>query len=153
MRRRAVAVAALGATLTVAAGCAGGGDGFRHDANAICAEFEAEIDAVETPTSFDQLNESAAQVADLLEEATAELRELDPPGDLEDAYGDWLDLNDAAVANARKISDAAEQEDQAQITELAGLAEQNEQEADALAEQLDLDECKTDEPATETSDR
>jgi len=72
-------------------------------------------------------------------------RELEPPEDLADGFGDWLDLNDEAAANARQISEAAEAGDRERIVELAARAEESEADADALAEELGLEECLVEE--------
>ncbi len=147
------ALAGAAALVLLAAGC-GGGDGndFREQADAICADYQERIDAVEVPSSLQELAGSAAEVAGLIEDGTAELAELEPPDDLEDAYGDWIGLNEQGAARLREISAAAEQDDQARVQELAGLADRNEREADARAEELGLEDCAADE-GDEVTDR
>ena len=139
MRRTRVAGCTL---LLAAAGCTGGsGSDFAGEANALCADYDERIAAVETPADLDALDRSAEEIAALIEEGTAALRELEPPEDLEDGFDDWLDLSDQSAANARQISAAAAAGDRERIVELAALAEQNEADADALAEELGLEEC------------
>jgi hypothetical protein len=143
MRRMRAAGCAL---LIAAAGCSGeeGGD-FAQEANALCADYDERIAAVETPADLDALAGSAETIAGLIEEGTAALRELEPPADLAGGFGQWLDLNDEAAANARRISAAAEAGDRDRIVDLAAAADANEAEADALAGELGLDECHVEE--------
>jgi hypothetical protein len=140
-------VRAAGCALVLAAaGCAGdGGGGFAAEANALCADYDERIGAVATPADLGDLADSAEEIAGLIEEGTAALRELEAPAGLAPAFEDWLALNDEAAANAREISAAAEDGDRDRIVDLAELAEQNEAEADALAQELGLDECLVDE--------
>jgi hypothetical protein len=140
---------AAGCALVVAAaGCTGeGGGDFAGEANALCADYDDRIAAIETPGDLADLAASAEEIAVLIEEGTAALRELEPPEDLAARFEEWLALNDEAAENAREISAAAEDGDQERIVDLAELAGQNEAEADALAEELGLDECLVEEEA------
>ena len=143
MRRVRTAGCAL---VLAAAGCSGGsGDDFAAEANAVCADYDERIAAIETPADLDALSGSAEEIAALIEEGTAALRELQPPEDLADGFDEWLELNDEAAANARQISAAAEAGDRERIVELAALAEEGEANADALAEELGLEECLVEE--------
>jgi hypothetical protein len=132
MRRVRTAGCAL---VLAAAGCSGGGDDdFAAEANAVCADYDERIAAIETPADLDALSRSAEEIAALIQEGTAALGELEPPEDLADGFGEWLELNDEASANARQISAAAEAGDRERIVELA-----------ALAEELGLEECLVEE--------
>ena len=93
----------------------------------------------------------AEEIAGLIEQGTATLRELEPPADLSSGFGEWLDLNDEAAANARGISAAAEAGDRERIVELAGLAEQNEADATRSPEELGLEECLVEEARAPSS--
>ena len=87
------------ALLLAAAGCSGdGGDDFAAQANAVCADYDERIAAIETPADLDALAGSAEEIAGLIEQGTATLRELEPPADLADGFGEWLDLNDEAAS-------------------------------------------------------
>lgn len=134
---------AAGCTLVVAAaGCTGDGDGdFAAEANAVCADYDERIAAVDTPADLAALAASASEIAGLIEEGTAALRGLEPPDGQAAAFAEWLRLNDDAAANARELSAAAEAGERERIVELADAAEQNEAEADALAEELGLGDC------------
>ncbi len=143
--RRVLPTGCLLLLAVLAAGGCGGGSAeeFREQAGAICGEYDDRIREVPRPTNNAALVESANEIADLIEEGTARLAELDAPGDLEDDYDEWLALNEEAAANAREISAAAGRDEQARIRELAALAEENENDADQLAAELGLDGCVT----------
>jgi len=141
--------AALCGVVVLAAGCGGAEGGFRERAQAICAEYDERIGEIARPADLQELAGTSSEVADLLEEQIAELRELDPPGGLAGDFEEWLRLNEEAVENAREIGAAAADDDQERINELAGAAERNELDADRLARDLELSACmiETDAPA------
>lgn len=148
MRARAALIAL--ALLAAAAGCAGIGDGgdeetFREAAEEICADYDAKIEAVAPPTDLVALADSSTEIADLLEEQQAELRELSVPGGLSSSFSEWLELNDEAIENAREISMAAEEQEEARIRELAQLAQRNARQADRLANDLEIRTCMIEE--------
>lgn len=148
MRARGALLAV--AALVVTAGCAGGGDVgdeglFREAAEQVCADYDARIEAVDAPPDLVALAESSTEIADLLDEQQAELEELPVPGSLSGRFDDWLELNEGAIANAREISAAAEEQDEARIRELAQLAQQNARQADRLANDLEIRTCMIEE--------
>jgi hypothetical protein len=146
VRAASVLVALL--VLPAAAGCFGGGgsaDEFRTAAEQVCTEYDEKIDAVVNPTDIADLERSSTEIADLLEEQQAELQELSPPGNLSRQFADWLELNEDGIANAREISSAAADDDQARIRELAGLAQQNARQADRLANDMGIRRCMIEE--------
>lgn len=145
MRARRLAAGACAAAL-VAAGCSGGGSGsFEEQANEICAEYDERIADVELPTSPEDLAASATEIAELTEQGTAELRELEAPDESQGAWEEWLELSDGAAESARDIAAAAERGEEDRIRELAPAAEENERASDELAGELGLDECVLDE--------
>jgi hypothetical protein len=143
MRRALATGSALVLAAAIAAGCSNGEEdgSFTAQADAICADYDERIAAVSTPTSLGDLADSAGEIADLIAEGTDALRELEPPAALAGPYAEWLDLNDQAVDNARRIATAAGEGDRTRVAELAVLAEQNESRADELAQELGLQEC------------
>jgi hypothetical protein len=143
MRGALVTGSALVLAAALAAGCSNGeeDDSFTAQADAICADYDERIAAVSSPANLGDLADSAGQIADLIAEGTDALRELEPPASLAGPYAEWLDLNDEAVDNARRIATAAEAGDRVRVADLAVLAEENEAAADELAEELGLREC------------
>lgn len=135
-------VAALCAGLLFAAACGGGAEeDFREEARAVCTEYGERIEAVGRPVDLEELEGTAGEIADLLEQQIAELRALEAPDELAVDYEQWLTLNEEAVENAREIQAAAAEADQERINELAGAAAQNALGADRLARDMELPEC------------
>lgn len=132
----------------IAAGCGGAEDDFREDAQAICRDYGERIEAVGRPADLEDLAETSGEVAGLLEEQVAELRELEPPDSLRRDFEEWLRLGDEAVGNAREIQDAAGGDDQERINELAGAAIRNGLSADRLARDLGLPDCMIEQDGT-----
>jgi hypothetical protein len=129
------------ALLLAAAGCSGGGGDFAAEAGAVCADYDERIAAVGAPADLDALAASAAEIAGLIEEGTARLRELEPPEEQAAGFAEWLALNDRAAASARELSDAAGAGERERIVELAEQAERDEARADGLARELGLADC------------
>lgn len=144
--RVGLAAIALGATLVVAACGENGGGSFESRANEICADYDERIADVELPTNAEDLATSATEIAELTEQATAELRELDPPEERQEAWAEWLDLSEQAAASARDVAAAAARGEEDRVRELAPAAAENERASDELARELELDECVLDEP-------
>lgn len=134
-------VAALCGLVALAAGCGGAEDDFRAEAQAICRDHGERIEAVGRPADLQDLAETSSEVAGIVEEQLAALRELEPPDSIRGDFEEWLRLGDEAVENAREIQDAAGDDDQERINELAGAAIQNELSADRLARDLELPDC------------
>lgn len=151
MRLRSPAAGCILILLGLAGGCMGGedADGFREQADAICADYDGRIAEIAPPTDLDALAASSGEIADLLEARLAQLEALGPPEGAEADYEDWLRLNEEAVVNARAIQEAAAAEDEGRIGELADGAQDNERRSDELADELGLEECLIDESEVE----
>jgi hypothetical protein len=143
------ALAAIGASVALAAGCGGDDDGgdedaFRADANAVCADFEEKIATIPPPQdALDEWAAIAADVGDLLEAGVNELDAIEPPGDLGESYDEWLELKRESLAATRDLQEAGAAANQELISEALDRIEENEGRADELASELGLDECAT----------
>jgi hypothetical protein len=151
MRARAMALAAL-AAVALAAGCGGGGDGgeggdrltteeFLQQADAICAEANQQLDALGEPQSVEELATMAPQALSISEQTLDSLRELSPPEELEAQFDRALELLGQQNALAQELVTAAEAGDQAQLESIVAQAEPLDTEADAIADELGLEEC------------
>jgi hypothetical protein len=136
------------AVLAVAllAACGGGNDRlsepeFRERANAICADFERQIDALSEPSSAEEVERFAAQASDLARRGVDELRALEPPAALEEDYDRFLDEGDAVVELSERLERAARDRDVAELQEILAEAEESERRSDRLARELRLDDC------------
>ena len=86
--RAAVAVLVL----AVLAGCGGGGsrESFVEDAADICRRSNERVQALGTPESFTDTLLYARQAEDAVRDQLEELRDLDPPAELEDDFEAYL---------------------------------------------------------------
>lgn len=127
-----IAIVAIALT---AIGCGGPSvQDFAPRANAICAQHSATIEAAASellaggqlpePEEFGRLAQET-----IIPELTAhfaELREVEPPADVADAYGQYLSLGEQKVADLREdpsiITDATNFEDVNRQADAAGLS-------------------------------
>lgn len=129
--RRICAAAALALAL---AGCAGDGEErlsreeFVEQATAICTRAEERIGALEQPETVAELGEYAREARAITEEGVSDLRELEPPEDLEQGFRRYLESGDEVVALLGELEEAAESGDEA---EARRVAEQIGESADA----------------------
>jgi hypothetical protein len=143
---RLTAVAALLAAAL--AGCGGGGSGerlseeeFREQANAICADYNEKIADLGTPTSPADIPDFVDRGIPLIEDGIAELRELNPPEDLAEDFDRMLDEVEKGIPAARRLSEAAADEDAAAVQEAISEGQAADAESDRIARELGLDTC------------
>jgi hypothetical protein len=158
MRVRGGAVAMLCAA-ALAAGCGGGGDGgdgggerltaeeFVQQADAICEDTNQQLDELDEPANVDELAALAAEAVSINEQSVDALRELNPPEELQEPFDRALELLDQQNALGRELVTAAEEGDQARIQEIVAEGEPLQTEARALAGELGLTECGSDDEA------
>jgi hypothetical protein len=134
------------------AGCGGDGSGggdrlsareFRDQANAICADLAADLEALGEGDTVPELTEQLEQGRERFEEALADLRDLQPPEDLEEDYDRLLETGDDAVELIDQMQQAAEDEDFEEVQRIAEEGEQQDEASDEIARDLGLDECAT----------
>jgi hypothetical protein len=146
---RSLTSAALAAcVLVLLSACGGDGSGdrlseeeFREQANAICAEYDEKIDAIETPGSPEDIAGYVEQVIPVVEDGLAELRALNPPEELEEDYETMLDEREKAIPAARALSEAAVEEDPAAVEDAIAQGQEADEASDRVATELGLDEC------------
>jgi hypothetical protein len=142
----ASAMVALATFLT--AGC--GGDGgltaeeFRQQADAICAEFESKLDAIEQPSSPDDLKRFVNDAVPIIEEGTQELSDLEPPAEFQDKWTRVIEINDGNLETIKNVQTALEDDDVEEAQRLISEAGGNEEEADRLAREIGLTKCGQD---------
>jgi hypothetical protein len=146
VRARLTASFAVALVATTAA-CGGGGNDrlsqeeFQRQANAICDKYDSRIQALGTPSSAQEVSGFVDQVIPLLQQGISELRALKPPEDVEDDYDRMLDETEKAVPAARKLADAAEENDAAALQEALAAARKADQASDEIATKLGLTGC------------
>lgn len=81
------------------------------------------------------------QAIPIIEEGLAELRELEPPEDLEPDYDRMLDETERSIGVAERLRDAAAEGDQQAVQEALEEGNAADSESDRIARELGLDEC------------
>jgi hypothetical protein len=148
--RRIVPLAA--AFLALAAGCGGDGGGngggepltaaeLREQADAICAEYNQRVQDVPEPEGVDDLPQYIDEVLPIIEEGQDELRELEPPEELEADWDRAMSLNERNISFIREPRDAAEENDEERAQQLFQQLDETETESDQIARDLGLKEC------------
>jgi hypothetical protein len=150
VRTRLIASLAVALVATTAA-CGGGEDGrlsqeeFKKQANAICDKYDSRIQALEAPSSPEEVSGFVDRVIPLLQEGISELRALKPPAEAEGDYDRMLDETAKAVPAARQLADAAKENDAAAVQEALAAARNADQASDAIATKLGLTGCASSE--------
>jgi hypothetical protein len=146
-----LASAAVVLVMFLAAGCGGdGGNGaltaeqFRQQADAICAEFEAKLDAVEQPTSPDDIERFVDEAVPIIEEGTQKLSDLEPPEEFRDEWTRVVEINAENLETIKKVQAALQDGNLEESQQLLREAGGNEEEADRLARDIGLTKCGQD---------
>jgi hypothetical protein len=145
-----VSVAALaGVLVLLVAGCGGGGGGrlskedFQSQANAICAKYQKQIDAIGAPSSLDEIPDLISQILPILNKEIDEISALEPPEELQSDLDKMLAATDRTKAAADDLSEAAKAGDQAAVQKALEEGNAASKEADDLAANLGLQDCNT----------
>jgi hypothetical protein len=148
---RAILIGLVTSTaLTVGAGCGGdGGDRLSREelvseADAICAEYEAELGALAEPKSLADFERLVQDAKPIVENGIESLQALNPPEDLEDEFEEWISRNEENVAAIEDLQEAVADRDEPRIQETVRQIDENEQEADELAAEIGLEDCASD---------
>ena len=139
MKKVALAAAAA-LVLLVAAGCGGGGGGdkltaeeYSSQLNTICTEFNDKQDAAGNPQSLADIGEIGPKVLDAFDSAIAEVEDLDPPSELEEAHNEFVDVGHQQRDVLSDLIDAAKDNDEAKAQELAAKGNDLDKKSDAIA--------------------
>lgn len=150
---RALLLSASVLATVALAGCGGGGDKsggtltkaeFVAQANALCKDYDARIDALGEPAGIEDLVALAEQAKPIAEEAVAKLRALTPPEDLQAGYDEYLATGDVNVALLAELGEAAKSGDVAAIERIGTEGEANADKAHGIAAELGLADCAKD---------
>ena len=146
MRRALASVSVLGLMLA-AAGCGGGGGErltkaeFATQANAICNDFNEELEGLGEPKSLEELAELADKAIPIFEAGLGDLRDLNPPEEIEAAVDEWLDTGDEALERSKRLRDAAKDGDEAEVRRIGQEVSEAEPKSDALARAVGATTC------------
>jgi hypothetical protein len=140
--------ALLGVLVLLAAGCGGGGEEslskaeFQSQANAICAKYQKQLEALGTPSSLDEIPDLVAQALAILNKEIDEIAALNPPEELQSDFDKMIAASNKTKAAADDLSAAAKSGDQAAVQKALEDGNAASKEADQLATELGLSECK-----------
>ena len=102
------------AALVALGGCGGGGGSvsptdFQAEANHVCRDAQDQFDRIvrATPRTADQAEKQAAALVDVSDQALDNLRRIEPPDDVKDAYERYLDARAKAIGFIEDARDAA----------------------------------------------
>lgn len=108
----------LAIAASVFLGACGGGDSatpeqFRADANKVCGELESSLNRIQgrVPRTADQAEKQASAIVDVSQQALDNLRKIEPPDELSDAYDQYLNSRERAIGFAEDSRDAAADND------------------------------------------
>jgi hypothetical protein len=146
---RGSVAALVGVLALLAAGCGGGGEEplskaeFQSQANAICAKYEKQLNALGTPSSIDEIPDLVQQALVILNKEIDEIAALNPPDELQSDFDKMIAASNKTKAAANDLSAAAKSGDQAAVQKALEDGNAASDEADQLATGLGLGECNT----------
>ena len=155
--RPLAALAVVGAAAAIA-GCGGGDDSggalsadeFRTQADAICADANTRLEALDEPSGSDQVLGFLQSGLTVQKEQLDKLKALQPPDDLAGTFNEAMDLLDQQTTEiqgaADRISDGEDPE--AVINDVSAELDSISDQADAKAKELGLEVCGTEDTAT-----
>ncbi|MGH2980435.1 MAG: hypothetical protein ACRDKV_00130 [Solirubrobacterales bacterium] len=114
---RLAAVIAGAAAVAAIAGC--GGDSpvseqeFRSEVSRVCRDIEQQLDQIQetTPITAGQAETQAEAAVELSEQALGNLRQIDPPEELEPAFDRYLSQRERAIGFIEEAREAAADKD------------------------------------------
>ena len=141
-------IAALVGVVVLLAGCGGGGDTrlsreeFESQANAICAKYQKQLNALGTPSSVEEIPDLVEQALAILNKEVAEIAALNPPTDMQTEFDAMIEASNNTKDAANDLSQAAKDGDQAAVQNALDEGNAASKKADQIATQLGLDSCK-----------
>lgn len=124
-----------------ATGCGSGGlsaSEYRQKADAICKQAAEKINRYDPKTPA-QVRNVAGKIEPIVGDAVADLKDLDPPKDLDDAANRWNDTNDQLVTGLGKLHDTKSDDELRQ--EAQTYSDLNDEANRIASDELGLKEC------------
>jgi hypothetical protein len=130
-------------------GCGGNGDGlskeeYAEKADAICRKYQERTDVgVRASSEAEAFVAAADRILAAFDDATRELRELEPPESQQELVDQWFAQQRVLRAHVERMRDRAEAGDLAGLRELAPLGLEHNRRANQLAERLGMRVCSS----------
>ena len=145
---RGSVAALVGVLVLLATGCGGGGsdarlsrEEFESQANAICAKYQKQLNAVGTPSSIEEIPDLVDQALAILNKEIAEIAALNPPADMQTEFDAMIEASNNTKDAADDLSQAAKDGDRAAVQKALDEGNAASKKADQIATQLGLDSC------------
>ncbi|MEO8289648.1 MAG: hypothetical protein ABI649_01470 [Gaiellaceae bacterium] len=142
------ALAAVGVLALLASGCGGDGGGrlsqseFQSRANAICAKYQKQLDALQEPQSLDEIPDLVDQALAIIDQEIEEIAALNPPAELQSDFDLMIEQAEKTKKAADDLSEGAKANDQAAVQKALDEGNTASDDADRIAGELGLDSCK-----------
>lgn len=161
-RRGVLAVLAVGA-IGIAAACGGSDDSessglsaeeFRSQADAICAKYDEQTDAIAAPGGPDEVEAYFTEVIPIQQQQLTELQALEPPEDLSARFDEATGLLEEQISLAQQAVDqiSGGTDPATAVQSFSDEADANGDRLDALATELGLTECGNDDSGGDDTD-
>jgi hypothetical protein len=139
----------VGAAALFLAACGGGGGGgqsltaeeFRQQADAICKQYEDELNELGSPSSLDDLGTFVDKAVPIIAEGNNKLSKLAPPDDLSGVWDRALELQGQSLQVARDLQKAIHDNDTARVQDLVSQLAAADAESTRLARKIGLEDC------------
>lgn len=162
VRSRPLAALAVVGAMAAIAGCGGGDDDsgalsadeFRTQADAICADANTRLEALDEPTGADQVLGFLQSGLTVQKEQLEKLKALQPPEDLAGTFTEATELLDQQTAAIQGAADriAGGEDAETVIGEVDSQIDGINDQADAKAKELGLTVCGTEDTGTGGTD-
>jgi hypothetical protein len=125
---------------------------FVSEFDEICLDVSADLDALDTPENNEELAEQANEAIDIASDGLDEMAALTPPADLADDVDDLNVVLSNRIDLFTELQQAAEDDDDDAINDLADENAELESQADELGEDIGLDCFADDDSSDDFSD-
>ena len=125
---------------------------FVSEFDEICLDVSADLDALDTPENNEELAEQANEAIDIASDGLDEMAALTPPADLADDVDDLNVVLSDRIDLFTELQQAAEDDDDDAINDLADENAELESQADELGEDIGLDCFADDDSSDDFSD-
>lgn len=134
-------------------------DDWVDEVNGICVDTNDNLDALGEPTDIDEVIEMTSEANDIITAGVDEITELGLPDEMTDEAEEWIglledrvEMTEDLLSDLEDLEDPTEEEIDELFTDFGEQADAAELETDALAEELGLDDCVSDDSEDVTDD-